>query len=81
MNKFIYDLLYENSQLSLTRLLAVFSYLLFAVGTAFLLIKNIYWQHYETFASLTCGGGLATQVVNKINNSLNNSNKGEFPQK
>lgn len=39
------------------------------------------WDHYETFASLTGGGGAVTQIANKINNSMYNSEPGRFPDK
>lgn len=74
-------LLYENGQLSLTRVLAVTSYLLFVFGTAYLLILGMQWAHYSEFASLTGGGGLATQVANKLLNSKYNSQSGQIPDK
>ena len=74
-------LLYENGQLSLTRVLAVTSYLLFAAGTAYLLIRGMQWAHYSEFATLTGGGGLATQISNKLLNSKYNSPPGQLPNK
>lgn len=74
-------LLYENGQLSLTRVLAVSSFLLFAAGTGYLMLTGQSWQHYETFAGLTAGGGLLTQVANKAVNSKLNSDIGQFPNK
>ena len=74
-------LLYENGQLSLTRVLAVASFLLFAAGTLYLMLRGQQWAHYETFASVTAGGGLATQVANKVVNSKYNSEPGQYPPK
>lgn len=74
-------LLYENGQLSLTRVLAVASFLLFSVGTAYLMLRGQQWAHYETFASMTAGGGLLTQLANKLVNSRYNSEQGQFPNK
>ena len=77
----IRDLLYENGQISLTRLLAVSSFLLFALVSIYLMATGQTWQHYETFAGLTAGGGLLTQVANKVVNSKLNSEQGQFPNK
>ena len=77
----IYALLYENGQPSLTRLLAVSSFLLFAVASLYLMLTGQTWQHYETFAGLTAGGGLITQATNKLINSKYNSEQENFPQK
>ena len=77
----IYTLLYANGQLSLTRVLAVSSFLLFAAGTGYLMLTGQTWQHYETFAGLTAGGGLLTQLANKAVNSKLNSEPGQFPDK
>ena len=77
----IKKLLYENGELSLTRVLAVASYLFFVVGTTYLLVKGMQWAHYSEFATLTGGGGLATQVANKLCNSKYNSNDGQFPNR
>lgn len=74
-------LLYENGQPSLTRALAVSSFLLFAVVSLYLMATGKAWQHYETFAGLTAGGGLLTQATNKLINSKFNSESGQFPNK
>lgn len=71
------SLLYETGQLSLTRFLTVASFALFAAGSGYLLLSAQTWQHYETFASLTGGGGLATQLGNKLVNSKYNSMPGQ----
>ncbi len=75
------SLLYEAGQLSLTRVLTIASFALFAAGTGYLLLSAQTWQHYDTFATLTAGGGLATQLGNKIVNSRYNSDQGQFPDK
>ena len=67
------ETLYENGQLSLTRAMTVVAFLAFLAGSAFLLLTGQTWSHYDTFASLTAGGGLATQVANKFVNSKYNS--------
>ena len=73
-------LLYENGQLSLTRVLAVASFVSFLSGTAYLMLMQIMWPHYDTFATATIGG-TATQVLNKFINSKFNSTAGQFPNK
>lgn len=77
----IKQLLYENQVLSLTRTMAVLSFLLFAMVSLYLILTGKTWQHYETFAGVTAGGGLLTQLANKAVNSKYNSVGGEFPQK
>lgn len=78
---FLKQLVYEGGQLSLTRTLAVLSYLLFAGVSIYLIIYGITWSHYDTFASLTGGGGAATQVVNKLINSKYNSPPEQPPRR
>ena len=73
-------LLCENGQLSLTRVLACLSFIAFIAGTAYLMVRQISWPHYDTFATATIGG-TATQVVNKFINSKFNSDTGKFPDK
>lgn len=76
--KIIYDLFYENDQLSLTRLLAFLGYLLFAIGSFYLMWNNMSWSGYETFAIYTGGGGTALQFANKFINSKYNSVSGSY---
>ena len=71
------DLLHEQGQLSLTRVLAATGFAAFLVGSFVLLIKGTRWDNYETFATWTGGGGAATQLANKFINSKYNSNPGE----
>lgn len=75
--KFLTDLFYEGGNPSLTRVMSAFLILLFAGVSLYLVIKSQSWQHYEVFATVTAGGGALTQVANKVNNSINNSPKGE----
>jgi hypothetical protein len=70
------DLLYENDSLSLTRLMSVVGYLLFAGCSIFLMITGNTWSDYATFASYTGGGGAVLQVANKYVNSKYNTPTG-----
>ena len=81
MNLIFRDLLCENGQISLTRSLVIASFVLFFMGTAFLMLTGMSWQHYDTFASMTGGGGLAAQLANKLMNSKYNSAPEQFPDK
>ena len=72
---YLKGLLFERGEPSLTRFLAMASFLSFTVVTIYLVIYNINWQPYTTFATVTGGGGLVTQLANKINKSINNSPK------
>jgi len=77
--KILKALLYENGNLSLTRSLAAAGFLAFLAGSFYLMWRGTSWGNYETFANLTGGGGLATQVANKFLNSKYNSPTGEPP--
>ena len=81
MKQFLIGLLYENNSPSLTRVISVVAFLAFLAGSAYLILKNQTWAHYETFAAITGGGGVTSQVVNKYINSVKNSQPGVFPEK
>lgn len=72
------ELFYEDNALSLTRLIAFGGYLLFAVGSLYLLVNNINWNGYDIFAGYTGGGGVALQFGNKFINSKYNSAPGSY---
>lgn len=75
----IKKLLCEQGELSLTRSLAVAGFLAFLIGSFVLIVKNQTWGNYETFATMTGGGGLASQIANKFINSKYNSDPGKPP--
>ena len=70
--------LFENDQLSLTRLLALGGWILFAVVSVYMVVNQIEWNDYSTFGMLSGGGGAATQVANKLMNSKYNSAPGTY---
>lgn len=78
--KYLKMLLYENDELSLTRVIAVIGWLAFLSVSAYLVYTHQKWDNYDTFASFT-GGGAATQVVNKLINSKYNSAPGGYDSK
>ena len=63
----------EDGNLSLTRVLAFTGYLVFIIGSFYLMYENKHWEDYSVFASYTGGGGLALQFGNKFVNSKYNS--------
>ena len=75
----IKKLLYESGELSLTRSLAVAGFLAFLAGSFYLMWRGATWGNYETFATMTGGGGLASQIANKFINSKYNSAPGQAP--
>lgn len=79
--KYIKMLLYENNELSLTRVLAVTGWLAFLIVSGVLVYKGTNWQNYETFSTMTAGGGAATQIANKFINSKYNSQSGSYKEK
>ena len=70
----------ENNMYSFTRIIAAVGFVTFIVASLYMIVKGINWSGYDTFASLTGGGGAATQVVNKFINSKYNSQPGECPK-
>ncbi len=70
------EILKENDKLSLTRVLSFLSFIFFIAVSIYLLVTNRPWMHYETFAYITCGGALSTQIANKVsNNKYKNGSK------
>lgn len=74
-------LFYENDELSYTRVISAIFVVAFLAVSAYLVLTHTYWQNYDTFASLTGGGGGATQLVNKFINSKYNSVQGGYDSK
>lgn len=74
-------LFYENDELSYTRVISAIFVIAFLAVSAYLVLTHTYWQNYDTFASLTGGGGGATQLVNKFINSKYNSVQGGYDSK
>ena len=78
MRKFkLSEILKEDGQWSLTRWITFVSLIAFFIVTAYLVIKDINWSGYDTFASLTGGGGTASQLVNKFINGKYNTPIGQ----
>lgn len=67
--KFLVSLLYENGAPSRTGLFSIMAFLAFLLGSAYLLLLHQQWAHYDTFATLTGGGGLGGLVSNKFINN------------
>lgn len=78
---FMAALVYENGVPSLTRVISITAFMAFLAASAYLVITGKRWDHYETFATLTGGGGAATQVANKVINSVYNSPTNQYPPK
>lgn len=79
--KYIKMLLYDKKKLSLTRVLAVIGWLAFLVGSFYLMHQNTTWGNYDTFATMTAGGGTVTSVGNKFLNSKYNTAYGSYEEK
>lgn len=71
-------LLCENDDISLTRTISLMGFLLFSIGSLYLLVNNIDWPGYATFAGYTGGGGAALQFGNKFINSKFNTMSGSY---
>lgn len=69
VKKYLMELLYEPEGPSLTRALSVFSFVSFVIASVYLMVSHTTWIHYETFATITGGGGLGGQVANKFMNN------------
>ena len=77
MRNFLKMLFYENGEASLTRILAGIAFFAFLLGSGYLIIEGKTWGNYETFATMTGGGGAVTQIMNKFINSRYNSKPGD----
>ena len=71
-------LFYENDTASLSRVLSVAYFALFAVVTLYLVVKGQSWQNYEVFAAFAGGAGVAGQISNKFINSKYNTVAGSY---
>ena len=80
IKKLLREMFFENDELSLTRVISFGGYFLFAIGSLYLLYRNLDWGGYNTFASYTGGGGAALQFGNKFINSKYNSERGSYEQ-
>jgi hypothetical protein len=70
---FLFGLLYEQNEPSLTRVIIAFAFLTFIIGTGIdvlLQTYGIHWADYPTFATVTGGGSLAGKVGDKIVNTV-----------
>lgn len=79
--KYLKMLLYENDELSLTRVITMFAWIAFLAVSFYLVYTQQAWANYDTFAAFTGGGGATTQVVNKFINSKYNTVPGSYAQR
>lgn len=71
------NMLKEGGSYSLTRIAAFIGYSAFLIASAYLIYKGQTWGNYETFATMTGGGGMVTQIANKFINGKYNTPLGE----
>jgi hypothetical protein len=84
---FIFGLVYENNEPSLTRCIVALAFLVFVAGTIVDIIMAYYgktWQSYQTFATVTGGGSIGAKLTDKVTstivNGVWNSSSGETPK-
>ena len=65
----------ENGIPSLTRVLSIIAFIAFLGSSFYLMVQGQKWEHYDTFAYITGGGGTGAQVLNKFINSKYNDRK------
>ena len=68
----------ENGIPSLTRAISIIAFLAFLGASFYLMWQGQRWDHYETFAFITGGGGTGAQVVNKYINSKYNTRHSDY---
>lgn len=73
----ITEILKEGGVYSYTRILSLIGFIVFIIGSAYLIYKGLTWGNYETFATMTGGGSAATQIANKLINSKYNTPSGQ----
>lgn len=71
---------YENGSPSRTDIISIIFSLTFVIVSCFLAYYGMHWDHYDTFAYATTGGGIGGLVANKYINSAKNSAAGKFPE-
>lgn len=71
------SLIKENGEYSLTRLQSAIGYVVFLVGSCYLIYTDHSWGNYDTFAIVTGGASTASQIANKYLNSKYNTPLGE----
>lgn len=70
---FLFGLLYENQEPSLTRVIIALAFFVFVLGTIADIIMAIFgikWPDYAAFATITGGGSLAGKVGDKLVNTF-----------
>lgn len=73
LKTFIFGLLYEQNEPSLTRVIIATAFLVFIVGTIadiVLAVSGIKWPDYPTFATITGGGAVAGKVGDRLVNTF-----------
>ena len=65
----------ENGIPSLTIVLSIIAFIAFLGSSFYLMVQGQKWEHYDTFAYITGGGGTGAQVLNKFINSKYNDRK------
>ena len=73
IKKFLYGLLYEQNEPSLTRVIIATAFCVFVLGTVadiILAVHNIRWPDYGIFAAITGGGAITGKVGDKIATTL-----------
>lgn len=68
----------EAGSASLTKLLTLLYFLLFAFVSVYLVVHDRTWGSYEVFAAIAGGSGVAAQMGNKLINSKYNTIPGSF---
>lgn len=82
IKEFLFGLLYEQNEPSLTRVIIASAFLVFIIGTIadiILQIRGIHWNDYGTFATITGGGALAGKVGDKVVNTFTTQKYGSPP--
>lgn len=70
---FLFGLLYEQNEPSLTRVIIASAFLIFVIGTiadVILAINGIKWPDYYSFATITGGGSIVGKVGDKLVNTF-----------
>ena len=66
IKNFFFEILHEDGEWSLTRVIAFVGLAAFLIVSFYLAYKGLRWDNYETFATMTGGGGIGTQIANKF---------------
>ena len=76
---FLIGLLYANNEPSLTQFIIAVAFLLFCGVSLYLVIMQVHWDNYGTFATITGGGSMGCKIADRVTTIVSGSPPGQMP--